>query len=417
MPSHSSPQHFRIPFSSLPQELLLCIIEYSSRTWDPRRVRDLCSFSLVSSDWRHIAQKRLFKEVALYRKSNAEMFLNSIKGRRVLGEATRSLDLLSLCNYRQPGRALPALIKEITELCPRVYAISVDFAHETPRDCLLNIFSPQTFQNLKSLTVTIDSPFPDNNSSPQLTLYDVFDFLKLFNSLKHLNLPGPMEVFIPETITYPSPPSFRLYELVLDVYMCLPEIWELVFQWMLAGENGSDLRILCVDSDCEEEDTLDNAIWAPWLRLHGANLFSLQLALGHGRLEKANTVISDLCPNLRELVLPYANLTPQTRKGLPISSLEHLVLCADAEWPFNSEDEEEGDETAKSVKNARKELSELVDWILKLPRILCVTVCLVDSYNPRFPDIWNRCTLGGIELKISNQEEYVCYIKEVSTGV
>ncbi|KAG8926024.1 hypothetical protein FRC02_009266 [Tulasnella sp. 418] len=183
---------------------------------------------------------------------------------------------------------------------------------------------------------------------------------------------------------------------------------------MVPGENGSHLRIFCMDYQ-EEAGALGDAIWTPLLRIHGSNLLSLRVSRDCAYLKNMDAILSDLCPNLRELALPFVNLPSQIRKGIPTSNLEHLVLRAEAECesPYSSEDEDQSNGKAKpSVEDARKELDKLVDWILELPKIRHVTVCFVQSLTPRFPDIWYRCTLRGIGLQFVEQDDYFNHINE-----
>ncbi|KAG8957925.1 hypothetical protein FRC03_009683 [Tulasnella sp. 419] len=393
------------PPKSLPQELLIFIIEHAW-TRDRSAVSDMRSFSLVSSSWRPVAQRRLFKNVTLPRVSNVEKFLNSIQGSGELGEATRSLELRSLWSDSdgRSDRALRALIRNITSLCPRLYSISISLWSRTPRDGLLNLFDPHTFQNLKSLSFSLDSPWPDTNPSPQLTLYDVLDFFNQFHSLKHLNLPGPMMFSAPEEITFPSPPSFRLYELVFGAEQFEWEACRLVFEWMLAGENASELRVFYMD-DGEEQYTLDDAVWTPLLRLHGANLLSFRIIQDPVCLEDSEIPLSNFCPNLRELGLPNSDLPPQIRMCIPTSDLEHLVFATAPEYrAFGGGDED-------IVEEERKELGDLVDWILQLPKIRHVTLCLDGGITPRYPDIWKRCKLRDIGLQFMDKIDYINHIR------
>ncbi|KAG8948912.1 hypothetical protein FRC03_000534 [Tulasnella sp. 419] len=184
--SHQHPSSSVFPLHNLPSELFISIIHHS-RTQDEfafSDLSDLRSFSLVSSKWRSIAQKMIFAKVMLHNVSQAKTFLSSIQSNRSLGEATRFLQLRRLGCLGQPDTFLWALIRSITESCPRLYGIGIAFDDKTPREDLLNLFD-HTFENLRSLTFSID--FRVHSSSPKLSFHDILDFIGLFSSLGHLN--------------------------------------------------------------------------------------------------------------------------------------------------------------------------------------------------------------------------------------
>ncbi|KAG8917050.1 hypothetical protein FRC02_003389 [Tulasnella sp. 418] len=382
------------PFKALPPELLLFILEAA---WDRGKSTrsDFSSFSLVCSEWRHIAQVILFTEVSLRELSSTQSFLSAISTNPTLGHATTILNFVFLYWSVDPEEYLH-LVRSITDLCPRIYRLHLDFWHKTPRDGFLNSLGSHTLANLTALALAIEFKhgvldYHESQPGLDLTYQDVINFLGRFSSLRHLYLHGQLWVNEPEVIYIPPPPLFQLYEFTYFGCETSMTIVGSMLNWILTTSSSS-LRIFSMEDDGQN--------WGRLLQRHGKNIYSLRLSEVDDLMETGFT-LREICPNLRELSLPWSRFSLQLRKHIPVEQLEHLVMSADSHLLGLDPGDDLGGEE-------EKELSDIVDWILSLPKIRQVSLCLPyrSDLELRFPHLWERCTAQAIKLKLWDQSVY-----------
>ncbi|KAG8937439.1 hypothetical protein FRC03_008119 [Tulasnella sp. 419] len=111
--------------------------------------------------------------------------------------------------------------------------------------------------------------------------------------------------------------------------------------------------------------------------------------------------LRELCPYLQELILPMSRFPPLLREGIPTENLEHLLMLSDSS--------SEKFDSVSRLRAREQEVTEVVDWILSLPRIRQITLCTRDGLygNLLFPHIWERCTRQGIELRLQHRRRYI----------
>ncbi|KAG8911093.1 hypothetical protein FRC02_006814 [Tulasnella sp. 418] len=189
-----------------------------------------------------------------------------------------------------------------------------------------------------------------------LDIHDILHFLHRFSSISHLLL-GNIS-FIRKAdpdAQIPLPPSFELYE----------------FMWINSNHSSVDSSkaAFCYIADwlfqksptCPRMFRLDDVDYVAqyemlsyFLNNYGANLTSLWtmcrdwLICDH---------FAETCPKLRELVLfNSVLLSPEFRLTIPITDLEHLGLFI-----------------LTKGNHRREEYLELIDWIVKIPNLVCLT--------------------------------------------
>ncbi|KAG8958366.1 hypothetical protein FRC03_009193 [Tulasnella sp. 419] len=227
------------PFKLLPTEVNMMILHHN-RVRRRGNSTEFSSFSLVCPEWRHIAQRILFTEVTIHKLSSAQSFLAALRANPALGDAITILRLFYFSDkcdlYKEEFR----LIREITDLSPRLYQLEMRINSWSPRRKLFSALGPQTYSNLKALALNVlgDSLFcKPKQAGVMLRLTDILKFLGQFTTLRHLRFPLSLDVQVSKRPNLHFHPSFHLYELFFG---CLVDrnLIELLGDWLLGGTNA-----------------------------------------------------------------------------------------------------------------------------------------------------------------------------------
>ncbi|KAG8916032.1 hypothetical protein FRC02_004275 [Tulasnella sp. 418] len=349
------------PISSLPSELLVMILEH---VWG-RVNSEVLNCSLVCSRWRPIAQRMIYTEAILTLEENASRFLDAVRGNPSLGRATK------IINFRRSHRLVysgtrpkPDQIKDIVSYCPRLYQLSLPIFSELNGEDLKAMVPSMVLPTLRALHIFI--PLEEGESNELvLETQDILHFLHQFSSLSHL-LMEDIHRLKPSSLNSgrPPPPSFQLYEFnwignnyheLESPFKKFCDVTDWLFERSPRGPRifGLDERSFEV-----EVDMLHHL-----LKNYGKDLISL---VTPAEVEYEDIPLSELCPDLRELILHFTDLpSPDARGTGPIAHLEHLG-CKTPLFPD------------------REPLIKTIDWLITIPNLRCVS--LFEYHHTPDPD-------------------------------
>ncbi|KAI0632956.1 hypothetical protein C8Q77DRAFT_857572 [Trametes polyzona] len=287
------------PFSAIPAELVLAILEEAQYDDILPRYKWLKRYSRVCRTWRPYAQRLLFTQVALLRGApHCQAFVTAVS-------PTPTSDEAHLAFLRGSVRSLAMVVDhqeiyaEVVELCPNVTELHVSLFHASFRPEVLARFArgPQievlrirayhqwTLAQLLSVYVTVKYLEVDMNSGRETAL---------------------------DTDGWPAPPG-QLRELrYSNVYHRTHPF----FRWILSGSSKDTLEVLELRSPNIRTDTLAELSVGARLRSLLLPVVSLQ----------QGAELASVAPKLEELELLMVMPFPQSVfDGLP-PGLVHLGL-------------------------------------------------------------------------------------------
>ncbi|KAG8913165.1 hypothetical protein FRC02_005609 [Tulasnella sp. 418] len=236
------------PFKRLPKELLLSILELN---WEQRSediIRDFASYSLVSSEWRPIAQRILFSEVTISTIQRAQCLIAALTSNLSLARAIVILHFSGDYYFSTHPDEVFHSYRVITDLCPNLYRLDINICDRTSPELLPTGLGPRTYTHLKALSLTMTaSDIREYRDAPsvKMTSEDLLDFLGRFSSLKHLQLLGAMDIDPPVTRTDHSYPSLHLYEFVFRGWRTNQQLIEKLLDRIVG--NDQSLEILTIN--------------------------------------------------------------------------------------------------------------------------------------------------------------------------
>ncbi|KAG8922324.1 hypothetical protein FRC02_011922 [Tulasnella sp. 418] len=360
--------------ATLLPEILLMVFEHA---WvrDFGSTKRLLDYCLVCSSWRPIAQRLLFTDVVLSTPQVANTFIQAVQANRILGRYPKILRFWPPI-AKELGKNGVHLIHEVTSVCSQVYLIVGSLPTSIPVHHLLNLVSPYTFRTLKALVLYFNS-----HVKIRSTLHNLLHFLSNFINLSHLTLLEVSSFYKPATTLETPPPSppFDLYEFNWKSSQPGdPVLFQSLTNWLFNSTKSHNLRIF----GFEDKEPKLHPLCVDFLRRHGSALQSLRWWIEPPGSDD-NIVIKEICPNLRELVLPLTTLTDSLRATIPTAELEYLHF---------QERDLESEESNKAW----------IAWIIKLPRIRHISysrVVLSNSASSN-PNYWRECSSRGIEVDI-----------------
>ncbi|KAG8942518.1 hypothetical protein FRC03_003129 [Tulasnella sp. 419] len=376
------------PIASLPAEILVMIFQVF---WDRRRPFEyegvhylhISRCSKVCQRWRPIAQEILFRVVHLRLEMNAQSFLVAIRRNPSLSRVPRILYL-----YIDPppmagaySRVLPQTTYHVTSQLPCLYHLSIQVPYVLEGRSLEALLHPQTFGTLRALSLNFKRTNRITEVLPtyQINLQSLLGFLARFGSLSHLHLENVGRLPQPGTpLTIPHPPTYRLLELgwhhtSISGYSPRANYFPIVVDWLFRN-SPEDARILYF-FDCFAQFETDNLHY--FLQNYGKNLASLRLPYPAPHLIDLPFTLREMCPNLRELILPQVRALPkELRITLPESKIEHLWFAGPA--------------------GEREIVRETIEWAISLPNLRRITF---DRWHGRdWAEMWEERRISRVDL-------------------
>ncbi|KAG8958365.1 hypothetical protein FRC03_009192 [Tulasnella sp. 419] len=388
------------PFKRLPKELLLYSLELNWEQGSEDIIRDFASFSLVSSEWRPIAQRILFSKVTITTIQRAQRLIAALTSNQSLARATIILHFSGKYYFSAHPDEVFHSYRVITDLCPNLYRLDINIWDRTSSELLPSGLGPRTYTNLKALSLTMTpAVIHEYHDAPsvKMTSEDLLDFLGRFSSLKHLQLLGTMDIDPPVTRTVPSYPSLHLYEFAYRGRKTTNQLIEKLLDRIVG--NDQSLEILTI----HVKDRLTSQLayqWAPLLKRCGKNIRSLELKAMDDFLKPENS-LKNLCPNLQELIIPELDLTSKLMENIPAENLEHISFRSLAPRPniLNLEKKYPGAEISSKERERTKEMpSNIANWLASLPNLRQVTICPTDEDFPRSRELVEVCINHDINV-------------------
>ncbi|KAG8941398.1 hypothetical protein FRC03_004551 [Tulasnella sp. 419] len=307
-------------------------------------------------------------EVILIYNLRARAFLAAVRGNPSLGRATKILDISDDILSTEPNLAY-----KITAKCPNLYRLTHCIPPHIGQKSLQSLLYPRTFTTLQALVLQLEPP-PEKYASETSLMH----FLRQFSSLSHLILENvhllgkrPLNPFLftysppsPPFELPPPPPSFKLKEfgwITGSHYQGSLGTFKSIVTWLFQEPSNGPLYFHTNVEDPRGHSKI--LVW--FIENYGRNLISISASVEREGPPSAAIDLSVACPNLCELILPWAEIFPQQFQTLiPLNRLKHLELSAGMPWS----------------RYSVTDMITVIDWIMSLPELQLVTL---NFYKPK----------------------------------